>query len=180
MALEAARWAQDAARDRASEFIDDWNSRPVRRPTPYVAPVATPDPEPPYEDVAGRLEHKVRVLEQALDALGAELHRPVAEARAVEAAMGPLTGRIASAIERAGLNFQATQALGRGASDAGPPTQQLPAAPVPEAHSSNGVHAGTHAAAPDQDVRLEDPYGLLRPVPPAPKRRRFRREGSGS
>ena len=180
MALEAARWAQDTARDRAAELIHEWNSRPVRRPAPHVAPVATTDLEPPYEDLAGRLEHKVMVLERALDALGAELHRPVAEARAVEAAMGPLTARIRSAIERAGLDFQATQALGRGASDAGPPPQQLPAAPVPETQSSNGAHAGPHAAGPDQDVRLEDPYGLLHTVTPAPTQRRFRREGSSS
>jgi hypothetical protein len=181
-ALEAARWAQDAARDRAAELIQDWNSRPVRRPpSPYIAPAVTTEPVPQHEDVAGRLEQKVMVLEQALDALGAELHRPVAEARAIEAAMGPLTARIRSAIERAGLDFQSTQALGRGASDAGPQPHQLPVAPVHEAALTNGAPTATDTVVPDRNVMLEDPYGLLHTVAPAPKRRRrLRREGSRS
>ena len=187
--MEAARWAQVAARDRASELVQEWNSRPVRGPAPaFVAqseihretPAATTDLAPPYEDLAGRLEHKVMVLERALESLGDELHRPVAEARAIEAAMAPLTGRIRSAIERAGLDFQAAQALGRGASDAAPQPHQLPAAPVQGAQSLNGSHSGTDTAGPDQDVRLEDPYGLLQSVAPGPKRRRFGREGSRS
>jgi hypothetical protein len=187
--MEAARWAQVAARDRAAELIQDWNSRPVRGPAPaFVAqseirretPAPTTDLAPPYEDLTGRLEHKVMVLERALESLGDELHRPVAEARAIEAAMAPLTGRIRSAIERAGLDFQGTQALGRGISDTAPQPHQLPAAPLEEAQSSNGFHSGTGTAGQDRDVRLEDPYGLLRNVTPAPKRRRFGREGSGS
>jgi hypothetical protein len=179
LALESARMARTWATAVADDLGARYSEWATGTPGSAVARGSAPRDDSP----AGRVEHRVQALEQALDDLGAELRRPVDDARAVEAAMAPLMGRIQSAVERAGRDLQALTSLELSAHVA-EDTSLLPGPVEPPIEPSiepsmNGSHEDVVAPAP-QGVTLEDPYNLLPgpSEPEPPSRAWFRRHRS--
>jgi hypothetical protein len=182
LAREGARAARTWATFVADEVGLRYSDWATGTPGGALARGAAPRDDSP----AARVERRVQALEQALDDLGGELRRPVEDARAVEAAMAPLMGRIQGAVERAGRDLQALTSLELSArsTDDTAPIVSPPLIPAPVEGfepSTNGAHEDVVEPA-RPGVTLEDPYNLLPGQPeqekPASSRSWFKRHRS--